>query len=327
MAQTGERGPLPPDSALFRIDWDRHTREQQHAFMAACVRPTLPQTPAYAAALAQAGHARTEFGLLRFRGRPVGYVFVEQRPFIRWVSSFRIYRGPVWLDGDIPGTVQQEFFRLIRLRYRLRNWRPVTFHPELNDTPANRRHVAASGFRRIAHGYATIWLDLAPALDQLRAGLNPKWRNRLGQSERFGLRLDTEADGGSLDWLIERHEAHMAARNYRGPSRALLRGMIQQGQPLKPIRILRAMHGGEAVAGILITRHGDSATYFVGWNGPEGRRLRAHHFLLWQAVRLLHDEQVRWFDLGGINDADAANVARFKAGLAGERTTLVGGYT
>ena len=327
MSRTGRDPDSTQKDGLFRIDWNQHAFDAQQALLMASARPTLPQAPAYAAALVDAGHAQTEFGVLRFHDRPVGYVFVERRPFFRWVSSFRIYRGPVWLDNSLPGTVQREFFQMIRQRYRFRTGRPVTFHPEMSDTPANRRHLAVSGFRRIAHGYSTIWLDLAPALEPLRASLDAKWRNRLGQSERNNLQLQVDTDGSSLDWLIERHEEHMAARNYRGPSRALLTGMMHHGRQTRLITILSALRGGEPVAAVLITRHGSSATYFVGWNGPEGRRLRAHHFLLWQAVRMLQDEKVRWFDLGGINNADAAKVARFKSGLSGDHTTLVGGYT
>ncbi|MEK9660340.1 MAG: hypothetical protein VW644_01145 [Alphaproteobacteria bacterium] len=98
---------LPDLGTLCQIDWNRHSRERQQTMVNACMRPTLPQSPVYAAALKSAGHADFEFGLMRFHRRPVGYVFVEKRPFIRWVSSNRIYRGPIWLESEIPGTVQQ----------------------------------------------------------------------------------------------------------------------------------------------------------------------------------------------------------------------------
>lgn len=315
------------DRALFRIDWNRHTRDQQQAMLDACARPTLPQTPAYAAALAETGHADTEFGLMRFHGRPVGYVFVERRPLFRWGSSHRIYRGPLWLDDNLPPSVQREFFNLLRNRYRLRRGRPLTFHPELVDAPENRAHVASCGFQRIADGYMTIWLDLSQSRDQIRANLGQKWRNQLNQSERNDLRLDIDGDGELLDWLVDRHEQQMAARGYRGPSRRLITNLHHHGRDSGMLRVMCGSHDGDRVAGIIIARHGNSATYFVGWNGPAGRRLRANHFLLWQALCALQDDGVRWFDLGGINYAEAANVARFKEGLSKRRTTLVGGYT
>lgn len=314
-------------ATLCQIDWNRHSCDRQQAMVDACARPTLPQSPLYAAAMESAGHAGIEFGLLRFNRRPVGYVYVEKRPFIRWVSSNRIYRGPVWLAVELPGNVQREFFRLIRRRYRFRSGRHLTFHPELDDSVQNRQHVAASGFRRIADGYQTIWLDLSQSPAALRAGLNQKWRNQLVQAENNGLQLQIGHSGADLDWLIARHESHMAARNYRGPSRQLLEAMSDHDEVLGSMRVIRAFKGGEPVAGILVVRHGKSATYFVGWNGPQGRQLRANHFLLWQATQLLREDGVDWFDLGGINDAEARNVARFKDGMKRQRTTLVGGYT
>ena len=108
MLRTGRDPDSTQKDGLFRIDWNQHAFDAQQALLMASA---LPQAPAYAAALVDAGHAQTEFGVLRFHDRPVGYVFVERRPFFRWVSSFRIYRGPVWLDNSLPGTVQREFFQ------------------------------------------------------------------------------------------------------------------------------------------------------------------------------------------------------------------------
>ena len=110
--------PISPqliDSALFRIDWGRLSRKQEQALLEACPRPTLPQTPAYAAALAESGHAETEFGVMRFHDRPVGFVYVERRPLMGRVSSYRIYRGPLWLDNNFPISVQREFIRLAQI--------------------------------------------------------------------------------------------------------------------------------------------------------------------------------------------------------------------
>jgi hypothetical protein len=216
---------------------------------------------------------------------------------------------------------------LIRRRYRFRTGRHLTFHPELVDSAPNRTILEASGFRRIADGYQTIWLDLSLPPEALRAGLHQKWRNQLVQAENNGLQLRIERSADALAWLVERHEAHMSARNYRGPSGRLLEAMRAHDTPTGTMRILRAFKGGEAVAGILIVRHGKAATYFVGWNGPEGRKLRANHFLLWQATQQLREDGVDWFDLGGVNDAEALQVVRFKDDISQPRTTLVGGYT
>src|ERR1039457_4092334 len=40
----------------------------------------------------------------------------------------------------------------------------------------------------------------------------------------------------------------------------------------------------------------------AGWNGPEGRTLKANQYLHWQAIAHLKQRGLRWFDLGGFNE-------------------------
>ena len=65
--------------------------------------------------------------------------------------------------------------------------------------------------------------------------------------------------------------------------------------------------------------------HYHGWTGDKGRELRATHLLLWQAIELLKADGYEWFDLGGVS-AEAPGVERFKLGLGGAETWLVGGY-
>ena len=90
--------------------------------------------------------------------------------------------------------------------------------------------------------------------------------------------------------------------------------------------VLDAVLDGAPVAGTICIRHGNSATYQVGWNGSDGRRCHAHNLLLWQSALRLRDSGCTWLDLGGVNDQDAAGIARFKSGMGGAAVTLVGGY-
>ncbi len=53
--------------------------------------------------------------------------------------------------------------------------------------------------------------------------------------------------------------------------------------------------------------------------------LRATHLLLWQAIEILKADGFEGFDLGGIS-AEAPGVERFKLGLGGTESWLIGGY-
>lgn len=313
-------------SELFRIDWNDCTTTQWDRMLGACKRPTLAQSRAYAMAKAATAGGRADFGIIYFHDTPIGMVQVQITPFLKFLSICRITRGPIWIHDEIPSEMLKLALRLIRARYRTRHGRFLVFYPELLDTPANRRSLRHTGFVRRQPGYASIWLDLSPPEAELRRTLKPKWRNKLSQAERSGMTVLADESPKHLDWLLEHYARDKAERGYTGPSQGLIRALRHHGEASHTIRTLVASHHGKRVAGILLACHGRSATFFVGYSGPEGRRLGAHNLLLWHAALMLKREGMLWFDLGGINDAGAAGIARFKEGLGGQPFTLVGVY-
>ena len=112
---------------------------------------------------------------------------------------------------------------------------------------------------------------------------------------------------------------------YRGPSKGLIDALHRHGNATAGLRLMVAEHDGNPVAGILLALHGKAATYVVGWTGDKGRELRAAHLLLWQAIERLKADGYEWFYRGGIS-AEAPGVERFKLGLGGTETWLIGGY-
>jgi lipid II:glycine glycyltransferase (peptidoglycan interpeptide bridge formation enzyme) len=90
--------------------------------------------------------------------------------------------------------------------------------------------------------------------------------------------------------------------------------------------VLRARAAGQWVAGVLIVRHGTSATYLVGWSGDDGRKARATNALLWAALGELARRGCEWLDLGGIDDTATPGVAEFKRGMGGREYVLSGTY-
>jgi len=92
----------------------------------------------------------------------------------------------------------------------------------------------------------------------------------------------------------------------------------------QPMQIFKAFLGSELLAGICIVSHGNAATYLLGWNGAKGRNLKANQFLLWNAMMLLKEQGIRWFDLGGIDEESTPGISDFKLGVNGIRYALVG---
>jgi lipid II:glycine glycyltransferase (peptidoglycan interpeptide bridge formation enzyme) len=120
----------------------------------------------------------------------------------------------------------------------------------------------------------------------------------------------------------------MREKNFQGPSTRLIdllrkKNSLDSGGYL----VLQAVLDEEIVAGISIVRHGNSATYLLGWNGDKGRRLNANNFLLWNAAVYLREQAVLNFDLGGLDELRNPGIASFKKGMNGTNYCLVGEYT
>lgn len=319
--------PDTPDlsTILFQIDWNRHSANQWQTMLDNCERPTLTQSPAYIAATAEVDGTVADYGLIRFQRKPIGMVIVTGKQTFGKAASCSLYRGPLWIYDEIPGEMLKLVLQKLRRRYRWWRGRPLTFHPELIDTSDNRHILKKAGFRRVAEGYSTIWLDLSDDLETLRSNLRGQWRNQLTQAEGREVEVIVGTSDKQFQWLYDNHAHHMETHGYRGPSPKLLRALRRHSPENQQPLLLIAQHEGKPVAAILLTLHGTSATFLIGWSGEAGRRLRANNLLLWQAVERLKSAGIHWFDLGGIN-AEAPGVAAFKHGMGGETVTLAGGY-
>ena len=218
-----------------------------------CERPTLTQSPAYAAAAAEIDGTAADFGLIRFQNKPIGMTIISRRRTFGGAAACSLYRGPLWIYDEIPGEMLKLALRQLRNRHRWWRGRPLTFHPELADSIEHRRILADSGLRRIAEGYATIWLDLSLDLATLRANLKGQWRNQLNQGEKNQIEIVAATGDEQFEWLYGNHASHMAEHGYRGPSPELLRALRTHAPENQQPLLLVARHDGEPIAGILLT--------------------------------------------------------------------------
>lgn len=222
-------------------------------------------------------------------------------------------RGPLWLASRAPVFAPglPEAMRRAALRALARR-----LPGALIATP--EAPVAGFGLvPLITARHHALWSVDAPEAS-LRAGLAGKWRNRLGQAERAGLRLAQEGDFG---WLVQAEAAQRAARGYRAlpPEFARAWAEARKGGTL----CLSARNSaGVRVAGVLMLRHGAGASYHIGWSGAEGRASGAHNLLLWQAALRLKARGVTQLDLGDVNAEAGAGLMHFKLGTGAQAVAL-----
>jgi len=294
-------------------DWDRH-----HAAAGAA----LQQDWAYGSCMKAMGVA-----CLRVRveadGRTVAQAQFIGRRIAGLVSVVLCSRGPVWTE-PLSAADKAEVYRQLRASLPVRRPRFAFFTPEeeAGDT------LGLSSWRRVMTGYSTVTLDLGQSREQLRAGLESKWRNRLVAAEAAGLTVQRlGANPAQYRWLLEQEDAMRDQRGVQGlPSGFIERYIQARKSAAHTVLTLRADHQGERVAAMMFLLHGTAATYQVGWSNDAGRQHNAHNLLLWQAIEALQQRGVRLLDLGGVNTQRSAGIARFKLGTGGRVLTLAGTY-
>ena len=292
---------------LAQSDWE--------AMFTQAGRSALLQSWAWGEAKRQEGWTPRR-GVLSENGRVIGLVQVLEKRLGGLVRVARLNRGPVWLEPASP-SLQVEALRLIGGFWRWWRGGALFLAPEIPEAEAGG--LAPLGLRkRNAPHWGSAWIDLSPSPEALRKGLDGKWRNMLVGAEKSGLTVECSSD---LDWLMTRYEALMQDKSFTGTPPHLIRALASESQLLRAVT-----PEGEAVAGILLVRHGASATYLVGWSGDGGRRLKANNILLWQAMLVLKEQGCRWLDLGGIDDQLTPGIAAFKRGMKGEEYRLAGEY-
>jgi len=298
---------------LDAAEWDRHHAAASAALQQDWAYGSCMKAIGVASVRARVEAERRTVALAQFIGR-------------RWAgvaSLLLCSRGPIWTQPLSPADKAQVYRRL---RASLPALRPrfAFFTPDEEAGDG----LGLSSWRRVMTGYSTVTLDLTQSREQLRAGLDGKWRNRLVAAEAAGLTVQRlGANPAQWRWLLEQEEAMREQRGVEGlPSGFIERYIQARKSAAQTVLTLRADHQGERVAAMMFLLHGTAATYQVGWSDDTGRRLNAHNFLLWQAIEALQQRGVRLLDLGGVNTQRSAGIARFKLGTGGRVLTLAGTY-
>jgi hypothetical protein len=287
--------------------------------LATAGRSALQQGWAYGAAIEASGHKVCRLAW-QASGTTWALAQLLRRRLPLGLGVVLILRGPIMpgIPTDTGPDAETER-RMIRALTPWTGRAPLVWQPD--DGRAAPRRADA---RRVWTGASTVLLDLEPPLAAIRSTLHGKWRHMLKRAEAEPLRLHAGGPGRRLDWLIAETERQRRQRRYAGPTPAFTRYLAEAGEA--DTLCLVAEHQGSPVAGMLLCRHGQSATYQMAATTTEGRRLRAHHRLLWAGIEALKEQGCTTLDLGLVDTESNPGIARFKLGTGAKPLTLAGSY-
>lgn len=296
------------------------SREEWERLFARATSPHFPQSWCYGEGKRSQGWAIER---LAFEGGDgaVAICQVLVRRIIGIPVVARINRGPLFLERAPSDGLQMAAFRALRQRWRFGRRGLLLIAPALAASETGVALLRGAGFhQRRAGGWGSSLIDLQPSLEAIRAALSSKWRNHLNGALKAGIEVRVRRDHPAHEWMLERHSANMAVKGFAGPNVDFARHMIAANPA--DFWVFQALIGGEPVCGMLVARFGSHAEDFLTWNGGVGRRLNAHHLLLWQVMVEMRAAGCRALDLGGYTTTE--KYGAFKRGMKGVEYRLAG---
>ncbi len=304
----------------YRVRPVKNFQEWEACFKAV-EQPHLMQASAYGEAKKRAAHWHIKRLVFERCGTPVAICQVLEKRVAGLRVAARINRGPLFMNSAPTYEDKENVYRLLRKPWRFLVGGPLFIAPALAASEENYHLLAQLGFKdRKITGWCSSRIDLVPDENIIRGGFAPSWRNRLKSSLNFGLQLQASTSIEDVQWMVAKHEENMQEKNFPGPSNAFL-SALHATQPCDFV-VLKAVLDGSAVAGIVIVRYGLTAECFVGWFGPEGRKVNCGNFLYWNAILQMKKAGCRWIDVGGYSSPE--KFGYFKQNMRGEEYQLIG---
>jgi hypothetical protein len=276
-----------------KAEWDR--------LMVLATMPHLPQDFAYGAGKDATGWPATR-AVFETAGRPIAIATVLHFRRFGLTLLNRINRGPLFI-GQPSDEQVVAVYRAIRNRWG-RIWTaPLMIAPALTAGGNSDELLRRAGYMlRDRHSWQSGRIDLTRSEDEIWAGMASGFRNRVRNADKAGAELRIGDDEATFEWLMARHVENMADKGFNAASPDLLRA-IRAAAP-ENVTVFQLIHEGAPVAGMSLARFGTHAEYHIGWFGPEGRKLNAGNFLMWNVMRELKRRGVATFDVGGLKPGD-----------------------
>lgn len=282
------------------------------------------------------------YGEVRWGEKNLSRIVLKRDGDVRGIAQLRIVRptplkfgmaylrwGPLWvrrglpLDQDVAVrlacAIEDEYVHKRKLFLRIL---PNAF------SGSPRAAMMQAAFPRFTkepsdkeNTYRTFVLDLSPSLDDLRKGLDKKWRNQLTRSEKNHLEVLTGSESDDYRTFCQIYNQMRMRKTFETTVSIEEFGRIQENlSESQRMRILICKDKGVPVAGLVASALGDSAIYLLGATSDDGLNSKGAYLLQWTLISWLKECGAKSYDLGGIDPEGNPGVYHFKRGFSGTDT-------
>jgi lipid II:glycine glycyltransferase (peptidoglycan interpeptide bridge formation enzyme) len=244
-------------------------------------------------------------------------VFNGGMAYLRW--------GPIWKLKGKESNIE-DFHHIIKCLYNeyvLKRGLYLRILPNVFDNDQISNNILSifkeEGFNRKQSTYRTLFLDLLPSIEELRANLSQKWRQDLKKSEKNNLKV-IEGTGDELfDEVYKLYLEMLDRKNFiPGIDVTEFREIQRQLPESLKMKIVLCGVDGKTLNAIVSSYMGDRGIYLIGATATEGLRFSGSFLVQWKIIQWLKEQGCKWYDLCGIDPVKNPGGYHFKTGLAGK---------
>ena len=255
----GTKLPETLDENNYEIEWYNGGKEKWFEWISKTETPNFMQLWEYGEVKKTIESCKVKRGLIKHNGQTVA-IFQTLEKSLGPVSVIRINRGPLIINGNVDFNTKYNIYKTLRETYRWWKGKILLIAPALVESPENLGVLALAHFRkRTAKQWHSSMIDLSLEENEIRKKLNGKWRNQLKKAEKSNIKIKIDNSDVSLFWLLDRYKQMMKDKSFKGPGVQLYIDLHSLNK--NNLYVFQALLDGQAVAGILIVRHGTSCTY------------------------------------------------------------------
>jgi hypothetical protein len=235
-----------------------------------------------------------------------------------------VFWGPLWRCEAAPASAEtfRQAVRALRNEFVCRRGLTLRLFPmDFDEGAANLPEILADeGFSSLGTETRgrTIIMDVTAPLEDLRNGMQSRWRRYLKATERNGLEVVAGSSEEMFETFIRIYKEMVSRKKFVEPNDINQFLVIQRLLPdnLK-MKILLCSAGGEVCAGAIYSTMGKTAVYIFGATSDAGLENRGSYLLQWKIIEDVKLVGAVRYNLNGINPDKNPGAFKFKSDLAG----------
>lgn len=236
--------------------------------------------------------------------------------YVRW--------GPLWQRSGSEGEVNvfRQAIRALRNEFACKRRLVVRLFPAVfdHDSSSFLSIMAEEGFNVLSSEThpRTILMDITGPQSEIRESMHSHWKRELKLAERGALEVVEGTDDKLFEQFNGMYKEMVARKRFVEPNDINQFRSIQAQLPEAiKMKVMLCRSNAGLCAGLVCSAMGNTAIYLFGATSNIGMKAKGSYLLHWKLLGLLKQNQIKIYNLNGINPERNPGTYKFKNDLAG----------